>query len=57
MTPKPAGFNPNDPELKNDLVIAGGDVFDPSQKLRGKRDIPIKNGHNLQRSLRRLSAC
>jgi len=44
MMPKPAGFNPNDPALKYDLVIAGGDVLDPSQKLRGKRDIGIKNG-------------
>jgi imidazolonepropionase-like amidohydrolase len=44
MTPKPTGFNPADPALKYDLVIAGGDVLDPSQKLRGKRDIGIKNG-------------
>lgn len=44
MTPKPAGFNPNDPALKYDLVIAGGDVMDPSQKLRARRDIGIKNG-------------
>ncbi len=40
----PIGFNPSDPNLKYDLVIAGGDVLDPSQKLRGKRDIGIKNG-------------
>jgi len=44
MMPKPMGFNPNDPALKYDLVIAGGDVLDPSQKLRGKRDIGTKNG-------------
>jgi dihydroorotase len=42
--PVPIGFNPSDPNLKYDLVIAGGDVLDPSQKLRGKRDIGIKNG-------------
>ena len=29
---------------KHDLVIRGGDVVDPSQGLRGKRDIGIKNG-------------
>src|SRR5262245_14730740 len=29
---------------KFDLVIRGGDVMDPSQKLRGKRDIGIRNG-------------
>src|SRR5205823_11423430 len=28
----------------SDLVIAGGDVLDPSQTLRGKRDIGIKFG-------------
>jgi len=44
LVPSPAGFNPNDPALKYDLVIAGGEVLDPSQKLRGKRDIGIKNG-------------
>jgi dihydroorotase len=44
--PQPAtvGFNPADPALKFDLVIANGDVLDPSQRLRGKRDIGIKNG-------------
>ena len=40
----PLGFNPADPALKFDLVIANGDVLDPSQRLRGKRDIGIKNG-------------
>ncbi|MCS6763447.1 MAG: hypothetical protein MO853_05100 [Candidatus Protistobacter heckmanni] len=29
---------------KFDLVIRNGDVVDPSQNLRGKRDIGIKNG-------------
>ncbi len=42
--PTPVGFNPADPALKFDLVIANGDVLDPSQRLRGKRDIGIKNG-------------
>ena len=42
--PAPIGFNPADPALKFDLVIAGGDVLDLSQKLRGKRDVGIKNG-------------
>src|ERR1700675_3741276 len=44
MQPVPIGFNPADPALKFDLVIANGDVLDPSQRLRGKRDIGIKNG-------------
>ena len=42
--PAPIGFNPADPALKFDLVIANGDVLDPSQHLRGKRDLGIKNG-------------
>src|SRR3989475_296208 len=40
----PMGFNPGDPSLKYDLVIAGGEVLDPSQNLRGKRDVGIKYG-------------
>ena len=44
MQPAPVGFNPADPVLKFDLIIANGDVLDPSQRLRGKRDIGIKNG-------------
>lgn len=32
------------PGEKFDLVIRGGDVLDPSQNLRGSRDIGIKNG-------------
>jgi len=36
-----AAMGPND---KFDLVIKGGEVFDPSQKLRGKRDIGIRFG-------------
>jgi len=42
--PAPHGFDPKDPALKYDLVIANGEVLDPSQKLRGKRDIGIKHG-------------
>jgi dihydroorotase len=36
-----AAMGPND---KFDLVIKGGDVLDPSQGLRGKRDIGIRFG-------------
>ena len=36
-----AAMGPND---KFDLLIKGGDVLDPSQKLRGVRDIGIRNG-------------
>jgi dihydroorotase len=36
-----AAMGPND---KFDLVIKGGDVLDPSQSLRGKRDIGIRHG-------------
>jgi dihydroorotase len=43
-TPVPRGFDPADATLKYDLVIANADVLDPSQGLRGKRDIGIKNG-------------
>ena len=42
--PSPTGFNPADPALKYELVIANGEVLDPSQGLRGKRDIGIKFG-------------
>jgi dihydroorotase len=42
--PMPMGFNPADPALKYDLVIAGGEVLDPSQGMRGKGDIGIKHG-------------
>src|SRR5207302_873427 len=40
-TPPRAAMGPND---KFDLVIKGGDVLDPSQSLRGKRDIGIRYG-------------
>src|SRR3954468_3106552 len=39
--PAHAAMGPND---KFDLVIKGGDVLDPSQNLRGKRDIGIRFG-------------
>jgi dihydroorotase len=39
--PAIAAMGPND---KYDLVIKGGDVLDPSQSLRGKRDIGIRFG-------------
>src|SRR5438552_13000952 len=42
--PAPRGFDPADATLRYDLVIANADVLDPSQRLRGKRDIGIKNG-------------
>jgi dihydroorotase len=42
--PAPRGFDPADPALKYELVVANGDVLDPSQKLRGKRDIGIRYG-------------
>ncbi len=32
------------PADKFDLVIKGGDVLDPSQSLRGRRDIGIRYG-------------
>jgi dihydroorotase len=39
--PARGAMGPND---KFDLVIKGGDVLDPSQSLRGKRDIGIRFG-------------
>ncbi|HYB44705.1 MAG TPA: twin-arginine translocation signal domain-containing protein, partial [Candidatus Methylomirabilis sp.] len=42
--PAPRGFDPADPALKYELVIAGGEVLDPSQNLRGRRDIGIVYG-------------
>ena len=42
--PAPVGFDPADRALKFDLVLAGGEVVDPSQSLRGRRDVGIKNG-------------
>src|SRR5262245_574672 len=37
----PAAMAPDD---KFDLVVKGGDVLDPSQSLRGRRDIGIRYG-------------
>src|SRR5256712_11085963 len=42
--PAPRGFDPADAALTYDLVIANADVLHPSQRLRGRRDIGIKNG-------------
>jgi len=42
--PAPLGFNPADPALKYELVVANGDVLDPVQKTRSKRDIGIRFG-------------
>jgi len=42
--PLARGFDPDDPNLRFDLVVANGEVIDPSQGLRGKRDVGIKNG-------------
>lgn len=41
LSPSQAAMGPAD---KFDLVIKGGDVLDPSQSLRGKRDIGIRWG-------------
>jgi dihydroorotase len=41
VKPGRAAMGPND---KFDLLIKGGDVLDPSQSLRGKRDIGIRYG-------------
>jgi dihydroorotase len=41
VAPARAAMGPTD---KFDLVIKGGDVLDPSQSLRGKRDIGIRFG-------------
>src|SRR5262245_33708095 len=40
-SPALAAMGPDD---KFDLVIKGGDVLDPSQGLRGRRDIGIRYG-------------
>ena len=42
--PAPLGFNPADVTLKYELVIANGDVLDPLQKTRARRDIGIRYG-------------
>lgn len=40
----PSAFAAMGPDDKFDLVIKGGDVLDPSQSLRGRRDIGIRFG-------------
>ena len=40
----PLAFDPKDPNLKYDLLVAGGTVIDPGQKLHARRDVAIKNG-------------
>jgi dihydroorotase len=40
----PRGFDPADVALKYELVIANGEVLDPSQGLRGRRDLGIRFG-------------
>jgi len=40
----PLAFDPKDPNLKYDLLVAGGTVIDPSQRLHARRDVAIKNG-------------
>lgn len=37
-------FDPHDPNIVYDLVVTGGTVLDPSQKLDAKRDVAMKNG-------------
>ncbi len=44
QAPVPRGFNPADPGLKYELVIANGEVLDPSQRLRGRMDVGIRYG-------------
>lgn len=42
--PLPLAFDPNDPNLKYDLLVTGGTVIDPAAKLHARRDVAIKNG-------------
>jgi len=45
--PQPGQITPNfqpGPGQKFDLLIKGGEVIDPSQTLRGRRDVAIHNG-------------
>ncbi|GAC1348857.1 MAG: amidohydrolase/deacetylase family metallohydrolase [Vulcanimicrobiaceae bacterium] len=37
-------FDARDPHITYDLLVTGGDVIDPAQRLNGKRDVAIKNG-------------
>lgn len=40
----PLAFDATDRTLKFDLLVTGGTVVDPSQKLHARRDVAIKNG-------------
>jgi dihydroorotase len=40
----PLAFDATDRNLKFDLLVTGGTVVDPSQKLHARRDVAIKNG-------------
>lgn len=42
--PLPLAFDPKDPNLRFDLLVRGGTVIDPAQKLHARRDVAIKNG-------------
>ncbi|HZP35469.1 MAG TPA: twin-arginine translocation signal domain-containing protein [Methylomirabilota bacterium] len=42
--PAPLGFNPADASLRYELVIANGDVLDPVQRKRARRDVGIRFG-------------
>lgn len=42
--PAPLGFDPDDPGLTYDLVVANGDVVDPVLRTRAKRDVGIRFG-------------
>ncbi|MFN2461080.1 MAG: amidohydrolase/deacetylase family metallohydrolase [Candidatus Velthaea sp.] len=37
-------FDPHDPNIVYDLLVKGGTVVDPSQKLHAARDVAVKNG-------------
>jgi dihydroorotase len=37
-------FDPRDPNISYDLVVRGGTVIDPGNKLHAPRDIVVKNG-------------
>src|SRR5215468_179274 len=45
------------PDDKFDLVVKGGEVIDPSQSLRGKRDIGIRSSKPSSRKSQRPARC
>ena len=49
------GFDPVDPGLALDLVIANGEVLNPSRALRGQWDLGVKN-HQVAAILPAISA-